>query len=153
MRPKPLVRRYISEDQRAVLVSGRIPDIDASRLLPTVDELDKRLDAVRAEHKTYSIAVTGLGYRGRAGVRVTSTGIVLDIAGTPSAFIPKAAVTGAGRATWTIDRAISKEGLVFVRWNLPAAGEPVEVDSYFRPTDPAAFVTALDTLVPSEKNA
>ncbi|WP_158809337.1 RND family transporter [Beijerinckia sp. L45] len=58
--PKPLVRRYISEDQRAVLVSGRIPDIDASRLLPTVDELDKRLDAVRAEHKTYGIAVTGL---------------------------------------------------------------------------------------------
>ena len=38
----------LSEDQRAVLVSGRIPDIDASRLLPTVDELDKRLDAVRA---------------------------------------------------------------------------------------------------------
>jgi predicted RND superfamily exporter protein len=58
--PKPLVRRYISEDQRAVLVSGRIPDIDASRLLPTVDDLDKRLDTVRAEHKTYGIAVTGL---------------------------------------------------------------------------------------------
>ena len=58
--PKPLVRRYISEDSRAVLVSGRIPDIDASRLLPTVDALDKRLDAVRAEHKGYDIAVTGL---------------------------------------------------------------------------------------------
>ena len=58
--PKPLVRRYISADQRAVLVSGRIPDVDASRLLPTVDALDKRLDAVRAEHKTYGIAVTGL---------------------------------------------------------------------------------------------
>lgn len=58
--PKPLVRRYISENERAVLVSGRIPDIDASRLLPIVDDLDKRLDTVRAEHPGYEIAVTGL---------------------------------------------------------------------------------------------
>jgi predicted RND superfamily exporter protein len=58
--PKPLVRRYISQDQRAVLVSGRIPDIDASRLLPIVDHLDQRLDAVRAAHPGYKIAVTGL---------------------------------------------------------------------------------------------
>ena len=58
--PKPLVRRYLSEDQRAVLVSGRVPDKDASKLLPIVDSLDTRLNAVRAEHKGYEIAVTGL---------------------------------------------------------------------------------------------
>ena len=40
-------RRFIDEEQDAVLVSGRIPDKDASQLLPVVDELDTALDAVR----------------------------------------------------------------------------------------------------------
>ncbi len=81
--PKPLVRRYISEDKRAVLVSGRIPDIDASRLLPTVDALDKRLDAVRAEHKTYGIAVTGLAViaarNSAAMIERLSRGLTIEI--------------------------------------------------------------------------
>ncbi len=81
--PKPLVRRYISEDGRAVLVSGRIPDIDASRLLPTVDALDKRLDAVRAEHKTYGIAVTGLAViaarNSAAMIERLSRGLTIEI--------------------------------------------------------------------------
>jgi predicted RND superfamily exporter protein len=58
--PQYLVRRFLSADQDAVLISGRIPDADASRLLPIVQSLDKRLDAVRAEHPGYRIAVTGL---------------------------------------------------------------------------------------------
>ena len=58
--PEPLIRRFVAADQKSVLVSGRIPDADASKLLPIVDNLDHRLDAVRAEHKGYEIAVTGL---------------------------------------------------------------------------------------------
>src|SRR5215467_858633 len=58
--PKHLVRRFISEDQDAVVVSGRVPDVDVSRLLPVVEALDKTLGTVRAEHPSYSIAVTGL---------------------------------------------------------------------------------------------
>lgn len=58
--PEPLVRRFVAADQRAVLVSGRIPDKDASQLLPVVDSLDKRLDAVRKAHPGYQISVTGL---------------------------------------------------------------------------------------------
>jgi hypothetical protein len=42
------------------VVSGRVPDVDASRLLPVVESLDKALGKVRAEHSGYSIAVTGL---------------------------------------------------------------------------------------------
>ena len=103
----------------------------------------------RSDKPLERLAVKGLGYRGRAGLTVATAGVVLDIAGTPSAFIPRDAVRGAGRATWTIDRAVSGDGLVFVRWMLPAVDEPVEVDSYFRPTDPAALVAALDTLVPT----
>jgi predicted RND superfamily exporter protein len=58
--PQYLVRRFVSANQDAVLVSGRIPDNDASQLLPVIQSLDKSLDAVRAQHPGYTIAVTGL---------------------------------------------------------------------------------------------
>jgi predicted RND superfamily exporter protein len=58
--PKYLTRRFISEKQDAVVVSARIPDVDASKLRPIVHELDQSLDAVRAKHPGYRVAVTGL---------------------------------------------------------------------------------------------
>jgi uncharacterized protein len=58
--PPYLVRRFLSENQDAVVVSGRIPDKDASQLLPVVDSLDKSLAAVRAQHPGFRISVTGL---------------------------------------------------------------------------------------------
>jgi len=58
--PRFLVRRFVSEDQKAVVVSGFVPDKDAARLLPIVDQLDEKLNAARARHPGYSIAVTGL---------------------------------------------------------------------------------------------
>ncbi len=58
--PKHLVRRFISADQDAVVVSGRVPDLDSSKILPVVEKLDLSLNAVRAEHPGYEIAVTGL---------------------------------------------------------------------------------------------
>jgi uncharacterized protein len=58
--PEHLVRRFIDEKQDAVVVAGRVPDLDSSQLLPVVDKLDHELDAVRAKHPGYEIAVTGL---------------------------------------------------------------------------------------------
>jgi predicted RND superfamily exporter protein len=58
--PEHLVRRFISADQDAVVVSGRVPDLDSSEILPVVDKLDAALNKVRAEHPGYEIAVTGL---------------------------------------------------------------------------------------------
>jgi uncharacterized protein len=58
--PKYLVERFISQKRDAVVVEGRLPDIDSSRLAPVVDALDKKLDTVRAAHPGYQIAVTGL---------------------------------------------------------------------------------------------
>ncbi|MBV8851498.1 MAG: MMPL family transporter, partial [Methylobacteriaceae bacterium] len=58
--PAFLTRRFVSENQDAVLVSGRIPDVDANQLLPVVESLDKTLNDVRAKHPGYEIAVTGL---------------------------------------------------------------------------------------------
>ncbi len=42
--PKYLVRRFISADQKAVVVSGRVPDLDSSQILPVVEQLDDALD-------------------------------------------------------------------------------------------------------------
>ncbi len=58
--PKFLTRRFLAPDQRSELVAGRIPDLDASALLPVIDKLDHALDAVRARHPAYAIHVTGL---------------------------------------------------------------------------------------------
>jgi uncharacterized protein len=58
--PKYLVRRFISADEDAVLVSGRVPDKDSSEILPVVDKLDAALNVIRAKHPGYEIAVTGL---------------------------------------------------------------------------------------------
>ena len=58
--PEHLRGRFIDPEQDAVVVSGRIPDIDASQLLPVIDQLERVLDQVRAKHPGYSLAVTGL---------------------------------------------------------------------------------------------
>jgi predicted RND superfamily exporter protein len=58
--PEHLTRRFISAEHDAVVVSGRIPDVDASQLLPVVIKLDKSLDDVRKMHPGYRISVTGL---------------------------------------------------------------------------------------------
>jgi uncharacterized protein len=60
MLPEYLTRRFISAEEDAVVVTGRVPDADASRLLPIVQELDRTLDSVRAQFPGYTIAVTGL---------------------------------------------------------------------------------------------
>src|SRR5271168_4019862 len=48
--PEHLVRRFISAEQDAVVVSGRVPDLDSSQILPVVDKLDAALNSVRKEH-------------------------------------------------------------------------------------------------------
>jgi predicted RND superfamily exporter protein len=58
--PQHLTRRFISVDEDAVVITGRIPDVDASQLLPVIDQLEKALADVRARHPDYSISVTGL---------------------------------------------------------------------------------------------
>jgi predicted RND superfamily exporter protein len=58
--PKYLVQRFIDPEQDAVVVAGRVPDVDSSQLLPVVNKLDRELDAVRTKHPGYEIAVTGL---------------------------------------------------------------------------------------------
>lgn len=58
--PQYLVRRFISADQHAVLVAGRVPDLDASRIRPIVRSLDKALGPIRAQNSGFTISVTSL---------------------------------------------------------------------------------------------
>jgi len=99
----------------------------------------------RSDAPTDRIAVRGLGFRARASVNVVAEGLVLSIAGQPDAFIPKSAVRGVGRATWTIDRVVGRDGLVFVRWML---GD-TEVDTNLLSEDPDTLLTVLAPLAPA----
>ncbi len=58
--PTHLVQRFIAKEQNAVLVTGRLPDVDASEILPVVETLDKALEPVRLAHPGFEISVTGL---------------------------------------------------------------------------------------------
>lgn len=58
--PEHLVRRFISEQENAVLVTGRLPDIDSSEILPVVEKIDRSLDPVRKTYPEFRISVTGL---------------------------------------------------------------------------------------------
>ncbi|MBO0733504.1 MAG: MMPL family transporter [Methylocapsa sp.] len=60
MLPAYLTRRFISANQDAALVTGRVPDADASKLLPIVQALEDSLSTVEAENPGYRISVTGL---------------------------------------------------------------------------------------------
>jgi hypothetical protein len=58
--PPDLTRRFVSAEEDSVVVSGRIPDIDASALLPVITKLDGALQKVHAAHPGYILSVTGL---------------------------------------------------------------------------------------------
>lgn len=58
--PANLTRRFIDLEHNAALVSGRIPDIDSSEILPIIDQLESELQKVREKHPDYDIVATGL---------------------------------------------------------------------------------------------
>ncbi|PNG27340.1 efflux RND transporter permease subunit [Methylocella silvestris] len=58
--PEHLTQRFIDAKRDAVVVSGRVPDADASKLLPVVDAVDQSLQNLRAAYPGYTISVTGL---------------------------------------------------------------------------------------------
>lgn len=58
--PEHLVRRFVAQEENAVLVTGRLPDIDSSKILPVVEKIDHSLDPVRKAYPAFRISVTGL---------------------------------------------------------------------------------------------
>jgi hypothetical protein len=88
------------------------------------------------------VTVRGLAFRAGADIRVTPAGVELRLAGREECFLPASAIEGIGRASWTVDRAVERDGLVVVTWLL---GD-TPVDTNLRVEDPAALVAALSTL-------
>ena len=131
----------------------------ASLALPDGDVTGDPLLVVRGQYLATTFAgrpldrvvAGGLGHRAAAVVTVTGGGVRIDRDGSPPLSLPAAALTGAGTATWTIDRAVEPGGLTVLAWSLRRDGEPVPVESAFRldVPDRDALVARVRALVPA----
>lgn len=102
-----------------------------------------------AEEPLERVVVAGLGFRAKGEVRIARGGLVLDLAGSRTAFIPVGDIRGVGLASSTIDKGVEEGGLVFVRWLL---GDTL-VDSYLRSDDSERLLNELTELSPSAAEA
>ena len=84
-----------------------------------------------ADNPMERVAVSPLAFRGRAQLGVEDDGVTVDVRSEGRAHIPSSVIEGAGVATWTIDKAVDPDGLVFLRWQW---GE-LMVESFFRVVD------------------
>jgi hypothetical protein len=123
------------------------PPAELGEILHAEDAL--YLATTRADAPLDRIAIRGLGFRAEARVTVTASGVLLELVGEPPLFIEAGRIRGIGVATWTVDRAVERDGLIFVRWDL---GETL-VDSYLRSADSGALLAALDRLVPASRGS
>ncbi len=58
--PRTLTSRFISDDEKTVLVTGRMPDLNAASLLPVVKKIDRELRLLRVAYPDFQLSVTGL---------------------------------------------------------------------------------------------
>lgn len=99
------------------------------------------------------LAVTGLGFRGKARLAVFDGGVSLTVRGADEVFIAASDLVQIAQATWTIDRVVEKDGLVLLAWRSghDNAVERSTVDSYVRIVDPddrVRLLAAMRTVSP-----
>ena len=89
---------------------------------------------------------TPLAYRAKTLLEVRPGGIVLHLTGEGDMGLPKDSITGCGRGSWAIDKAVDPEGLVVVTWMHGGC----EYDSYFRSVDQPAedVLGAIGAILP-----
>jgi uncharacterized protein len=58
--PDYLTKRFINEKAHSAVVTGRVPDIDISDLLPVINKLEDRLKPIQQANPQFKIVVTGL---------------------------------------------------------------------------------------------
>jgi len=87
-----------------------------------------------------------LAYRAKTLLEVRSGGVVLSLTGEGEMGLPAQSITGCGRGSWTIDKAVDPEGLIVITWTHGG----VEYDSYFRSVDQPAedVLGAIDAITP-----
>ena len=87
-----------------------------------------------------------LAYRAKTLLQVRSGGIVLSLTGEGEMGLPAESITGCGRGSWAIDKAVDPDGLIVITWM--HAGN--EYDSYFRSVDQPAedVLGAISAILP-----
>lgn len=125
--------------------------LSAPTTIPVDTTLQARFDALyvattRHVQPLDRLAVTPLSYRSRAIVDVTDRGVVFALRGAPAVFVAADRIVGAGRATWTIDRVVERDGLVFLAWEVD---DHTVADSALRLDGEAsdAFLAAVSRLL------
>lgn len=94
------------------------------------------------------LALPHLGFRARADVVITDRGLTWRLQGEPDIFVARDRLRGVGRATWTIDRVVERDGLVLIAWAIDEEG--TIADSYFRfETGVGAVVDEVLALLPA----
>jgi hypothetical protein len=90
--------------------------------------------------------VSPLAYRAKTRLEVRSGGLVLTLTGEGDMGVPAESITGCGRGTWTIDKAVDPEGLIVVTWRHSGG----DYDSYFRSVDQPAedVLGAIGAILP-----
>ncbi|GAA1620358.1 hypothetical protein [Leucobacter chromiireducens] len=85
------------------------------------------------------VAVPGLRYKGFAEVTVRRDGVSIAVTGEAAVLIPRAQLRGTGTASGRVGKAVERDGLSLLQWQLSGAGDraPQPVESSFRFTDPA----------------
>lgn len=58
--PKHLTARFVNEKQNVVLVTGRLPNLDAKEGVPVMRDLQNALERFSTKHPGYAFTVTGL---------------------------------------------------------------------------------------------
>ncbi len=90
----------------------------------------------------------GLSFRANGSLAVHREGVVLRLDGAEDIWIDRSAVVGARPAQVAIDKAVERDGLLALAWNLG----PTTLDSYFRVLEPEKSVElydAIDSLTPA----
>lgn len=85
------------------------------------------------------LAITGLGFRSRVDVTVTTAGVALDLQGQPRIALTRDRLVDAAQATVAIDRVVERDGLTRISWRID---DDTVVDTYLRPQDASAKALA-----------
>ncbi|MBF4462441.1 MULTISPECIES: hypothetical protein [unclassified Rathayibacter] len=88
----------------------------------------------RFEQPLERVVLPGLGFRGRATLRLHERGVVLSPVGERETLIPAELLRGAGQGSYVIDRVVEEGGLLVISWS-PRGTETV--DSYLRVAEPS----------------
>ncbi len=109
------------------------------------------VSTTEADSPLERVAVSPLAFRGMARVVVREDGVEISLPGEATASIRAADIGGVGVATWTIDKSVEEDGLIFLRWQW---GNKL-VESYFRAVDHPrdSVIDALNRLVNSTQES